>query len=175
MGWIALLLCLLFFCGPIGWGILALLLLFICLVSGSWYILLILGALSVLSIFTDIPSSLFRKKRVSHKTIKKGTEAQKTLEINNETISELVKLVGRMPEDGTPISRLNAKDITYIEWTLYKDWLQKNANGHVIVNDCTIRARSKTDKIKLINKLLKMKTGVVVQLLPEDGRWESAR
>lgn len=162
MGWLALLLCLLFFCGPIGWGVLFILVLFICVATESWGLLLILLAIPIFLVFTP---SLHLGKRVRHKIIKikKDTKDQKPLEINNETISILVKLVGRMSDDGRDfISPSNTADIIAKQWNLYQDWFRRNADEYVIVSDYTVRVKSKADKIKLINKLLKMKTNEIV-------------
>lgn len=162
---LALFILLLFFCGSAGWIILSILILFICAAINGWWPLLIIIAIMALLFFRDTFTSLLHlgKKSVNHKTIKNETDIQKSLEINNETIGELVKLVGQMPDDGTPIYQSDVKGITSVEWGLYQDWFRRNADEYVIVVSYSIiRVKSKADKIKLINKLLKMKTDGVV-------------
>ena len=90
---LALFILLLCFCGPIGWVILlSVLILFICVATESLWLLLIIIAIMVLLFFSaTLPLG---KKRVPHKTIKNEKDSSKILELNNETISELVKLVG---------------------------------------------------------------------------------
>lgn len=153
-----LLLCLLCFCGPVGWAILFILFLIFLFVTESWGVLLFLAILMILGWTLRW---LIDGKKVSHKTIKSDVNP-KTLENNNETISVLVKIVGRMPDDGTPISQTNVPGMTTAEWNLYLDWFRKNADEYVDISNYTIRVKSKFDKKKLLSKLFRMKTDEAV-------------
>ena len=164
-----LLLCLLCFCGPVGWLILFILFLGILVVTESWGWLLFLAIVMILG---WVLRGLIDGKKVCRKT-SKGKVNTESLEINDANMSLLVRLVGQMPDDGTLISHSKTKGITTAEWDLCLNWFRRNAGEYVDVSICnyTIRVKSKVDKIRLINKLLSMKTNEVAQLLPEDGRW----
>ena len=161
MGFFALILLalLLFCCGYIGWIILFILCLVVFLtISESWLSLILILILLAIGIGLLLyVGGVFNTK--TKRETSTNTNTPKSLEINNETIKGLVKLVGQMPDDGTPLYQSDAKGITSVEWGLYQDWLRRNADEYVItVGYSIIRVKSKADKIKLINKLLNMKT-----------------
>ena len=150
---------LLFCCGSVGWVVLFILFLVFLVISESWLLLiLILLAIGIGLLFRGVGQERAFNTKIKRKT-STNTNTPKSLEINNETIGGLIKLVGQMPDDGSPISQSDVKGITSVEWGLYQDWFRRNADEYVIiVGYSIIRVKSKADKIKLINKLLKMKT-----------------
>lgn len=102
---------------------------------------------------------LDNKRKTSVRIVSKKDNAPKTLEINDENIILLVRLVRRMPDDGRhSISQSNVADLATAEqFDLCKDWFCKNADEYVLVCYNTIRAKGKAEKIKLITLLLNMK------------------
>ena len=156
-----LILFLLFCCGSTGRTILGivLFLLFIA-ITKNWLLLLLIP----IPILLAFGLNLLLKKESLFNKIKHNTNIHESLEINDKTISKLVKLVGRMPNDGTPISQSNVKGITSVEWDLYLDWFRRNANEYVVVSaQNTVQVKSKTDKIRLTHKLLKMKSDLLLE------------
>lgn len=144
---------LLFGCGEIGLIIgVALIVLFLCAITESWWILLVILAIGV-GCYLD------NKRKASAYAIGNEDNAPKTLEMNDENIILLVRLVRRMPDDGRhSISQSNVADLATVEqFDLCKDWFSKNADEYVIIGYNTIRARGKEEKIKLTNLLLDMK------------------
>lgn len=155
---------LLFCCGSKGRIILGIVLVLLFIAATKCWLLLIL--LLILTLIAIVLILLHDKESIFNKKVKHNTNTPKSLEINNETINKLVKLVGRMPNDGTPISQSNVKGVTSVEWDLYLDWFRRNAKEYVVVSEQnTVQVKSKTDKIRLTHKLLKMKTDLL---------WESS-
>lgn len=161
---IALLLFLLLFAsGDIGLIIgLALIFLFLCAITESWWILLV-----IILIFLTVGLAInFDSKQKTRHKVGKQNNTTKELELNDENIILLVRLVRRMPDDGRhSISQSNVGDLaTSKQWNLCMEWFSRNANNYVIINHNTIRAKGRAEKVKLITQLLHMKKHTKHQL-----------